>query len=98
MLTKRAVLPEPLTLRVRCFFTDMLQRGNPDRYSYRNILSEFRCDLFAHHLEMARCSVFYGHLTGRHVLISFADAILDRLVHNSYKITLKGGSMRSKNT
>lgn len=27
---------------------------------------------------------------------TLADAILDRLVHNAYKITLKGGSMRKK--
>jgi DNA replication protein len=27
---------------------------------------------------------------------TLADAILDRLVHNTYKITLKGGSMRKK--
>jgi DNA replication protein DnaC len=27
---------------------------------------------------------------------TFADAILDRLVHNAHKITLKGGSMRRK--
>jgi DNA replication protein DnaC len=29
---------------------------------------------------------------------TIADAILDRLVHNSHKITLKGGSMRRKKT
>jgi DNA replication protein DnaC len=29
---------------------------------------------------------------------TFADAILDRLVHNAHKITLKGPSMRRKNT
>jgi DNA replication protein DnaC len=29
---------------------------------------------------------------------TFADAILDRLIHNSHKITLKGASMRRKNT
>lgn len=29
---------------------------------------------------------------------TIADAILDRLVHNSHKITLKGGSMRKKKT
>ena len=29
---------------------------------------------------------------------TFADAILDRLVHNAHKITLKGVSMRRKNT
>jgi DNA replication protein DnaC len=29
---------------------------------------------------------------------TFADAILDRLVHNAYKLTLKGGSMRKKKT
>lgn len=28
---------------------------------------------------------------------TLADAILDRLVHNAYKITLKGGSMRQRN-
>jgi DNA replication protein DnaC len=28
---------------------------------------------------------------------TFADAILDRLVHNAYKLKLKGGSMRKKN-
>ena len=27
---------------------------------------------------------------------TFADAILDRLVHNAYKLKLKGGSMRKK--
>ena len=27
---------------------------------------------------------------------TFADAILDRLVHNAYKLKLKGGSMREK--
>ena len=27
---------------------------------------------------------------------TFADAILDRLVHNAYKFKLKGGSMRKK--
>ena len=27
---------------------------------------------------------------------TLADAILDRLVHNAYKINLKGGSMRKK--
>ena len=27
---------------------------------------------------------------------TFADAILDRLVHNAYKLKLKGGSMRRK--
>ena len=27
---------------------------------------------------------------------TFADAIHDRLVHNAYKLTLKGGSMRKK--
>ena len=27
---------------------------------------------------------------------TIADAILDRLVHNAHKITLKGGSMRRK--
>ena len=34
-----------------------------------------------------------------HAVVSdatFADAILDRLVHNAHKITLKGGSMRRK--
>ena len=29
---------------------------------------------------------------------TFADAILDRLVHNAYKLPLKGGSMRKKKT
>jgi DNA replication protein DnaC len=29
---------------------------------------------------------------------TFADAILDRLVHNAHKITLEGASMRRKNT
>ena len=29
---------------------------------------------------------------------TFADAILDRLVHNAYKLKLKGGSMRKKKT
>jgi DNA replication protein DnaC len=29
---------------------------------------------------------------------TFADAILDRLVHNAHRITLKGASMRKKNT
>jgi DNA replication protein DnaC len=29
---------------------------------------------------------------------TLADAILDRLVHNAYKINLKGGSMRRKNS
>ena len=29
---------------------------------------------------------------------TFADAILDRLVHNAYKFRLKGGSMRKKKT
>lgn len=29
---------------------------------------------------------------------TIADAILDRLVHNSYKIELKGESMRRKKT
>jgi DNA replication protein DnaC len=29
---------------------------------------------------------------------TFADAILDRLVHNAYQLKLKGGSMRKKNT
>ncbi len=29
---------------------------------------------------------------------TLADAILDRLVHNAYKITLKGGSMRKRRT
>lgn len=29
---------------------------------------------------------------------TFADAILDRLVHNAHRITLKGASMRRKNT
>lgn len=29
---------------------------------------------------------------------TLADAILDRLVHNAYKITLKGASMRKRNT
>ena len=28
--------------------------------------------------------------------LTFADAILDRLVHNAYKLKLKGGSMRKK--
>ncbi len=28
---------------------------------------------------------------------TMADAILDRLVHNAYKITLKGDSMRKRN-
>ncbi|MHB8169662.1 MAG: ATP-binding protein, partial [Thermoleophilia bacterium] len=27
---------------------------------------------------------------------TLADAILDRLIHNAYKIDLKGGSMRKK--
>ena len=27
---------------------------------------------------------------------TFADAILDRIVHNAYKLKLKGGSMRKK--
>jgi DNA replication protein DnaC len=27
---------------------------------------------------------------------TIADAILDRLIHNSHKITLKGGSMRKQ--
>ena len=27
-----------------------------------------------------------------------ADAVLDRLIRNSYRIELKGGSMRQKNT
>ena len=27
---------------------------------------------------------------------TFADAILDRLVHNAYKLKLKGGSIRKK--
>ena len=27
---------------------------------------------------------------------TFADAILDRLVHNAYKLKLKGGSMRKQ--
>ena len=27
---------------------------------------------------------------------TFADAILDRLVHNAYKLKLRGGSMRKK--
>jgi DNA replication protein DnaC len=29
---------------------------------------------------------------------TFADAILDRLVHNAHRLTLKGGSMRKKNS
>jgi DNA replication protein DnaC len=29
---------------------------------------------------------------------TFADAILDRLVHNAYKLKLKGGSMRKNNS
>ena len=30
--------------------------------------------------------------------LRIADAILDRLVHNAYKLKLKGGSMRKKKT
>jgi DNA replication protein DnaC len=40
-------------------------------------------------------------LTSWHELIgnpTLADAILDRLVHDAYKITLKGESMRKKNS
>ena len=73
MSPERAVFVRnsPAAVSLLAFFTDMLQMGNQDHNSHRNIQPDFRCNLFFDPLETARpgAAVFYGHPTARRALI-----------------------------
>ena len=77
-----------LYLRLPRFFRELAVAKGDGRYG-RVLRSLAKTDLVASQLPIDHWHAAIGEPT-------LADAILDRLVHNAYKITLKGESMRKR--